>query len=43
MEELTQEIEKLKTIIYNLTREKGLNEQEIEIIDKIIEDKNYKD
>lgn len=42
MEELTQEIEKLKVIIYKLTREKELSEQEKEIIEKIIEDKNYK-
>ena len=39
--ELTQEIERLKVIIYKLTREKELSEQEKEVIEKIIEDKDY--
>lgn len=39
--EFTQEIEKLKTIIYKFAREKELSEQEKEIIDKIIEEKDY--
>jgi len=37
----TEEVEKLKVIIYKLTREKELNGEEKEIIDKIIEDKDY--
>jgi len=36
-----EEIKKLKVIIYKLTREKELNEQEKEVIEKIIEDKDY--
>ena len=36
-----QEIERLKAIIYKLTREKELNEQEKEVIEKIIEEKDY--
>ena len=43
MEELTQEIERLKAIIYKLSREKELSEQEKEMIDKIIEDKDYRE
>ena len=43
VDELTQEIERLKAIIYKLTREKELSEQEKEMIDKIIEDKDYKE
>ena len=37
----TEEVEKLKVIIYKLTREKELNGEEKEIIDKIIENKDY--
>ena len=33
--------EKLKNIIYNLVRKKGLTSEEIQIIDKIIEEKDY--
>jgi len=37
----TQETEKLKAIIYKIAREKELNEEEKEVIEKIIEDKDY--
>lgn len=37
----TEEVERLKTIIYKLTREKELSEQEKEVIEKVIEDKDY--
>lgn len=43
MEELTQEIGELKVIIYKLTRGKELDEQDREIINKIIEEKDYKE
>ena len=39
----TEEIEKLKAIIYKLAREKELDEQEKEVIEKIIEDRDYKE
>jgi len=42
MEELIQEIERLKAIVYKLAREKELSEQERKIIDKIVEDRDYK-
>lgn len=34
-------IDELKNLIYKLTREKELSEQEREIIDKIVEEKDY--
>jgi hypothetical protein len=37
----TEEVERLKSIIYKLTRDKELSEQEKEIIDKIVEEKDY--
>jgi len=42
MEERIQEMDKLKVIVYKLTREKELSEQERKIIDKIVEDIDYK-
>ena len=33
--------EKLKNIIYNLVRKKSLGNEEIQIIDKIVEEKDY--
>jgi len=38
-----EKIEKLKDIIYKLAKEKELKEQEKEMIEKIIEDKDYED
>jgi len=43
MEGSLQEIEKLKTIIYKITREESLSEKERAEIDKIIEAKDYKE
>ena len=37
----TEEVEKLKAIIYKLVMKKELSEQEKEIIDKIVEKKDY--
>jgi hypothetical protein len=34
-------IDELKNLIYKLTREKELSEREREIIDKIVEEKDY--
>ncbi len=39
--EYTQELEKLKVIIYKLVREKELDDKEKEVIEKIVEDKDY--
>lgn len=39
----TEEMEMLKLIIYKLAREKELSEQEREIIDRIVEKRDYLD
>lgn len=33
--------EELKNIIYNLVRKKSLSNEEIQVIDKIVEEKDY--